>query len=975
MLNYIAATAFNQKDLTTAIIHDPIIGSPEMTVREAIARMGGARSQRDSTAQTEPHFVQLEARASCVVVVESQKVVGILTERDIVRLCADQQLLDEIPVSQVMTASVLTLRESAFTDLVFAINWLQHNRIRHLPIVDEQDCLVGIVTHETLLQVLQPITLLQECQQVEANLQESEQQYAKLAALAPVGIFHADAGGNCTYVNDRWCQIAGLTLEQATGKGWIQALHPDDRDAVVMAWDAAVQAGSRAQLEYRYLRADGTVTWVFWQLEHEMDTQGNVIGYVGTITDITDRKSAKRANQRLQEAQRIAHLGNWELDLQHNDLYWSEEVFRIFEINSLQFGASYEAFLDLVHPEDQSIVSDAYSQHLRDRQPYNLVHRLQMPDGRIKYVLERCETTFSANGTPLLSRGTVQDITQQREAEIHRDRAEASLRQVIEGTAAFTGEAYFPAMVRHIAEALGVRYVSVSQATSEGFQVLAFFADGELCPPPFLPYDLVPCCHQALQTGSCCHPAGIHALYPDNPLFTDLQIDSYLGVGLRNAAGEPTGNLCILHDAPLTDPEWAQTLLSIFAARAGAELERLLTAQALAQLNAELEDRVAQRTIELAERETLLQDFLENANDLIQIVDIDTGHFKFVNQAWCDALGYTAAEVEQLNCFDVLAPDCHPHCQAIFAQMQLGSLTALEQVELIFVSKSGQRVVVEGNVNCRIEIQSDGRQRAVSTRGIFRDITARKETQQELQRREARYRGLMEGAADAILLADLQGNIVEANQKAEVLLGYPLAELTTLHFSQLHPDEALPRARTHFAEIVQQQRCQVLDEIFQRPDGTTVSVDITATVIDLDGEILVQGIFRDISERKAIEQALQEAQQFLQTVLDTVPLAVFWKDRDSNYLGANQRFLRDAALSSVSELVGKTDFAMPWGATEAETYRADDRTVIENGKAKLGIIETLHRQNGTEVWLETNKLPLRNWSGEVIGVLGTYQDQ
>jgi len=528
--------------------------------------------------------------------------------------------------------------------------------------------------------------------------------------------------------------------------------------------------------------------------------------------------------------------------------------------------------------------------------------------------------------------------------------------------------------VHHISEALGVRCVSVGHATSEGFHVLAFCAEGELCLPQFLPYEWVPCCYQALQAGSCCHPAGLQALYPGNTLFADLEAESYLGVCLYNAAGEPNGSLCIFHDAPLADPDWAQTLLSTFAPRAGAELERLLTAQALEQLNAELEERVAQRTAELAEREALLQDFLDNASDLIQIVDIDTGRFRFVNQAWCKTLGYAAAEVERLTCFDVLAPDWQPHCENVFAQMRSGGLTVLEQVELIFVGKSGQQVVVEGNVNCRFETNADGSQRAVTTRGIFRDVTARKAAEQELQQREARYRGLMEGAADAILLGDLQGNILEANQKAEALFGYPLAELTTMHFTQLHPVEALPRARNNFAEIVQQQQNQVLDEIFQRPDGTTVPVDITATVIDINGEIVVQGIFRDISERKAIEQALEESRQFLHTVLDTVPLRVFWKDRESRYVGANARFLADAALSSESDILGKNDFDMPWAETEAEAYRADDRTVIDAGKAKLGIIETQHQQDGTAIWLETNKLPLHDLAGEIIGVLGTYQD-
>jgi len=988
--------------------------------------MNEARSPSGADSTEELNQRQLEARASCVVVVEGSQVIGILTERDVVRLCANHPLLDEVPVRQVMIAPVLTLRESALTDLFSVIHTLQQNHIRHVPIVDDQDGLLGLVTHETLQQVLQPTDLLRLLQQeqVVAHLATQIRSSLSLQTILETAVEQIHQAMGCDRVNI-WKfepDFSSVVVAESTHlphtllgeqirddcfqsrlpkvycKGSVRVvpdIYTTDMSDCHRAFLIHLQIRAKVILPlfcgeqlWGLLHIAESQTPRDWQADEidllrKLATQLTIAIQQASIheqlqAELQERQHVemqlRQSTERLQQAQRIAQLGNWELDLQHNILYWSEEFFRIFEIDSQQFGASYEAFLNLVHPEDRAIVDAAYSQHLRDRQPYQLAHRLQMPDGRIMYVKAQCETTFSADGTPLISRGTVQDITQQQEVEIRRERVEASLRQVIEGTAAFTGEEFFPALVRHISAALGVRCVSVGHATSEGFHVLAFCAEDGLCLPPFLPYEWVPCCYQSLQAGSCCHPSGLQALYPGYTLFTDLQAESYLGVCLHNAAGEPNGSLCIFHDAPLADPDWAQTLLSTFAPRAGAELERLLTAQALEQLNGELEERVAQRTAELAEREALLQDFLDNASDLIQIVDIDTGRFKFVNQTWCETLGYTADEMERLTCFDVLTPDWQPHCERMLAQMRSGCLTALEQLELIFVSKSGQQVAVEGNVNCRFETDAHGSQRAVTTRGIFRDVTARKAAEQELQRREARYRGLMEGAADAIFIADLQGHILEANQKAETLLGYPLAELTTLHFTQLHPVEELDKVTMAFATIAQKQRSLFLDILCRRQDGTTVPVDITASVIDINGEIVVQGIFRDISERKAIERALEESRQFLQTVLDTVPLRVFWKDRESRYLGANARFLADAALASEADILGKSDFDMPWAETEAEAYRAGDRTVIDSGEAKLGIIETQHQQDGTEIWLETNKLPLHNLAGEVIGVLGTHQD-
>jgi PAS domain S-box-containing protein len=134
------------------------------------------------------------------------------------------------------------------------------------------------------------------------------------------------------------------------------------------------------------------------------------------------------------------------------------------------------------------------------------------------------------------------------------------------------------------------------------------------------------------------------------------------------------------------------------------------------------------------------------------------------------------------------------------------------------------------------------------------------------------------------------------------------------------------------------------------------------------------GVNFDISDRKADELKLKESQQFLQTVLDTFPLSVFWKDRASVFLGCNQNLANDANLLSPNQIIGKTDYDLPWTKKESDLYRADDAEVINSGVAKLGIIETQYQADGSTIWLETNKIPLRNLNNEVIGILGTYQD-
>ncbi|MEO0533844.1 MAG: EAL domain-containing protein [Cyanobacteria bacterium P01_A01_bin.123] len=139
--------------------------------------------------------------------------------------------------------------------------------------------------------------------------------------------------------------------------------------------------------------------------------------------------------------------------------------------------------------------------------------------------------------------------------------------------------------------------------------------------------------------------------------------------------------------------------------------------------------------------------------------------------------------------------------------------------------------------------------------------------------------------------------------------------------------------------------------------------------------ILLEQLNQDLEAKVTKRTAeLHNREQFLQTVLDTFPLSIFWKNRDSVYLGCNRNFLRDAGCTSVMDIIGKTDFEMPWTNTEAEAFYADDQQVMDTDIVKIGIVEPQTQADGSQVWLETNKLPLHDLKGEVIGILGSYQD-
>ncbi len=261
----------------------------------------------------------------------------------------------------------------------------------------------------------------------------------------------------------------------AVSTRWLQDYRLGDRDIIgkrhydlfpeinaMPEWQAIHQrclAGAVEQSEDdHFVRADGSDDWLRWEVRPWQVNTGAIGGIIMFTEVITERKRAEEAlresEARLQAAQAIAHLGNWELDLVNDRLLWSDEIFRIFEIDQTQFSASYEAFLNAVHPDDRALVNEAYRRSVQHRTPYAIVHRLLMPDGRIKYVQERGETSYDDEGRPLRSMGTVQDITERREDQLQLQHSQALLNTVFD---------HLPNMV-FVKDAKTLRFVEFNKA-------------------------------------------------------------------------------------------------------------------------------------------------------------------------------------------------------------------------------------------------------------------------------------------------------------------------------------------------------------------------------------------------------------------------------------------------------------------------------------------------------------------------------
>ena len=225
-----------------------------------------------------------------------------------------------------------------------------------------------------------------------------------------------DETGKIVEANERAEKAYGYARKELLGLRVTDLRDAAEDPAVFAGQVKQLQAAGELRYETRSRRKDGTMFPA--EVSARLITVEGVRYMQGIIRDVSERKRAEEALRKsetlLKESQQMAHIGSWELDLKNNVLYWSDENYRIFEVDPARFGAStYEAFLNAVHPDDRKWVNEAYTGSVKNRTPYTIVHRLQFPDRPAKYVREWCETFYDASGQPLRSVGTTQDITEQ----------------------------------------------------------------------------------------------------------------------------------------------------------------------------------------------------------------------------------------------------------------------------------------------------------------------------------------------------------------------------------------------------------------------------------------------------------------------------------------------------------------------------------------------------------------------------------
>lgn len=273
----------------------------------------------------------------------------------------------------------------------------------------------------------------QQAEQANSDLSASEARYRAILDAEPECVKIIDRDGRVAEMNP-----AGLAMVEAGSIADVQnmdpvdLLVPADRPRFRSAIDAAFH-GRQTTLEYELVGLKGTRRWIEQRAAplFSVDVPGQVSAMLAVSRDITDRVRAERTLRettlRLQEAQRIARLGSWEFDARTGQVIWSDENYRMFEIDPSRRDLSVGDYLRRVHADDRAMLKDEYTASLVDRRPREVVHRIVLPGRRIRWVLERWEIMTDPDGAVAGARGTVQDITEQRATGDALRQSEATL--------------------------------------------------------------------------------------------------------------------------------------------------------------------------------------------------------------------------------------------------------------------------------------------------------------------------------------------------------------------------------------------------------------------------------------------------------------------------------------------------------------------------------------------------------------------
>ncbi len=565
------------------------------------------------------------------------------------------------------------------------------------------------------------------------NLNNSEYRYRNLIETAPIAIFQTDPQGNCLYVNKNWRQVTDTTDSETLGLGlsWANIIHPDDVAMVSSNWFSSIKRQRIFRQELRFPLKDGSIRWVYAQAAPEYDLEGNLIGYVGTLIDITERKSAELALKDSEKLYRnlveTACEGIWMLDEQGNTTFTNPMMCEMLGYTAEEMLG--KNFLDFIDDSDRGIGEKYFqnrTQGIKEQHDFKLRRR----DGSILWTLISTNPIVDDDGKFIGALGMLTDISDRKQLE-------EAIQQIAEGVSARTGEIFFRSLVEYLATTLSMDCCCIVKISDDNAkcETLACYMDGTI--QPNFEYDLEgsPCANVVLGE-ICYYPSHTYQLFPQDRVLVDLEIESYLGAPLFDSNNRCIGLLVVLNRQPISPNSLAIRILQIFATRAGAELERQ-------KLNEDMEALIEDRTKKLAltveqlhqqiEEKIQAEERYRNLIDTlpygVQENDLE-GTITYTNPAYDRIYGYELGEALNIKIWDKLVN----HADTTLLKNYLNHIISQQPeptpVHFTNTTKSGKLIDIQ--IDWTYKRNEQGK--VVGFISIISDITERRQAEREIKR-------------------------------------------------------------------------------------------------------------------------------------------------------------------------------------------------------------------------------------------------
>lgn len=552
-----------------------------------------------------------------------------------------------------------------------------------------------------------------------------------------------------------------------------RVVHPEDLGRYLAGLERREAELDFSPVAYRLRAADGTFFHVSDQAVARRDQAGRMVGVVGIVQDVSARQEALAALEekqaRLDEAQRIARLGHWDWNVETDALFWSPEIFRLFRLAPAAFPATYPAFVATIHPDDRAAVAAAVERALRREAPYGIEHRIVLPDGEIRVVLEHGHVTFAADGRPVRMLGTVQDVTERAALDEALRASEERYRVTFERA---------PVGFMHVATDLTLLRVNDRMCELTGYR------REELLGRPLA--DLMPeILHEPANGEAAAVLAGL-----STPELHERQV--------------------VCRDGALA---WVNTTAQLVPGGRGEPAFALVIVE-----DDEERHRVAEQRRQAKEHADGLlrlvmtrESAIEGSLGAIAITDLH-GDITYANPAFAQLWGLGSASETLGRNRTSFWSDPSAAAEALGRTYGAGSWTG----ELVAVRADGEQRTVE--VGSTLLRDSSGEPLGIV--GSFLDITDRQRATAALRESEERFRQIAENVTVALWVAtpDMR-QVYYLNPAFERIWGRTAAELAASHsiwHATIHPDDV---ARVSAVYLANPTRYDVTLRIV-RPDGS-----------------------------------------------------------------------------------------------------------------------------------------------------------